>query len=86
MPIFDALKPVAWLQLVVQVQGSFRSRSPSQHDADCCNPSRYIFPRCTLRAAPAWACVLALLQPGTILDEEGGLSLMSFRVQAINQS
>ena len=30
-----------------------------------------------LRAAPSWSCVLVLFQPGTILDEEGGIRLMS---------
>ena len=39
-----------------------------------------------LRAAPAWACVLLLFQPGTILDEEGGMRLMSSGLQTINQS
>ena len=39
-----------------------------------------------LRAAPAWACVLLPFQPGTILDEEGGMRLMSLGLQEINQS
>ena len=30
-----------------------------------------------LRAAPAWACVLVLFQPGIVLDGEGGMRLMS---------
>ena len=33
-----------------------------------------------LRAAPARVCVPVLPQPGTILDEEGGMRLMSLGI------
>ncbi len=39
-----------------------------------------------LRAAPARACVRILTQSGTILDEEGGMRLMSLGIEATNQS
>ena len=39
-----------------------------------------------LRTAPARACVPILAQSGTILDEEGGMRLMSLGIPATNQS